>query len=134
MQVRLLGPVDVLVDGAARPVRGLRRIALLAMLALHPGEPEPVSEPATGSLAQTGGHTACPQPAAGKATSRSVEVTYTSPLPTAAGASADDLAFAVHSGVQVGRPQPASCDSSSSTCFGAPDTVRRAAGTDLKRR
>jgi DNA-binding SARP family transcriptional activator len=38
MQVRLLGPVDVLVDGAARPVRGLRRIAVLAMLALYPGE------------------------------------------------------------------------------------------------
>ncbi|HEY7101495.1 MAG TPA: tetratricopeptide repeat protein [Mycobacteriales bacterium] len=38
MQVRLLGPVDVLVDGTARPVRGLRRIAVLAMLALHPGE------------------------------------------------------------------------------------------------
>jgi len=38
MQVRLLGPVDVLVDGAARPVLGVRRTAVLALLALHPGE------------------------------------------------------------------------------------------------
>ena len=38
MQVRLLGPVDVLVDGEPRPVRGLRRKAVLAVLALHGGE------------------------------------------------------------------------------------------------
>ena len=39
MQVRLLGPVDVLADnGGSRPVRGLRRTAVLATLALHPGE------------------------------------------------------------------------------------------------
>ncbi len=38
MQVRLLGPVDVAVDGASRPVRGLRRKAVLAVLALHRGE------------------------------------------------------------------------------------------------
>ncbi len=38
MQVRLLGPVDVMVDGAPRPVHGLRRKALLAALALHCGE------------------------------------------------------------------------------------------------
>ena len=38
MQVRLLGPVDVVVDGAPRPVRGLRRAAVLATLALHPGQ------------------------------------------------------------------------------------------------
>jgi DNA-binding SARP family transcriptional activator/tetratricopeptide (TPR) repeat protein len=38
MQVRLLGPVDVVVDGEARPVRGLRRKAVLAVLALHAGE------------------------------------------------------------------------------------------------
>src|SRR5882724_2879803 len=39
MQVRLLGPVDVLADdGGSRPVRGLRRTAVLATLALRPGE------------------------------------------------------------------------------------------------
>jgi len=38
MQVRLLGPVDVAVDGVPRPVRGLRRKAVLAVLALHVGE------------------------------------------------------------------------------------------------
>ena len=38
MQVRLLGPVDAVVDGEARAVRGLRRKAVLAVLALHPGE------------------------------------------------------------------------------------------------
>ncbi|GAA3241693.1 AfsR/SARP family transcriptional regulator [Dactylosporangium siamense] len=38
MRVRLLGPVDVLVGGAARPVRGQRRKAVLAVLGLHPGE------------------------------------------------------------------------------------------------
>ena len=38
MQVRLLGPVDVTVDGVARPVAGARRKALLAVLALHHGE------------------------------------------------------------------------------------------------
>lgn len=38
MQVRLLGPIDVTVDGVPRPVPGLRRKAFLAALALHPGE------------------------------------------------------------------------------------------------
>ena len=39
MQVRLLGPVDVLTDnGGFRAIRGLRRTAVLATLALHPGE------------------------------------------------------------------------------------------------
>jgi DNA-binding SARP family transcriptional activator/tetratricopeptide (TPR) repeat protein len=38
MQVRMLGPIDVVVDGASRPVRGLRRKAVLAVLALHGGE------------------------------------------------------------------------------------------------
>jgi DNA-binding SARP family transcriptional activator/tetratricopeptide (TPR) repeat protein len=38
MQVRLLGPVDVVVEGEPRPVRGLRRKAALAALALHGGE------------------------------------------------------------------------------------------------
>jgi DNA-binding SARP family transcriptional activator/Tfp pilus assembly protein PilF len=38
MQVRLLGPVDVVVDGVPRPVRGLRRKALLAALALQAGQ------------------------------------------------------------------------------------------------
>jgi len=38
MQVRLLGPVDVVVDDAPRPVPGLRRMAVLATLALHCGE------------------------------------------------------------------------------------------------
>ncbi|MFC7248161.1 BTAD domain-containing putative transcriptional regulator, partial [Catellatospora aurea] len=37
-RVRLLGPVEVLVDGVARPVVGLRRRALLAALALQPRE------------------------------------------------------------------------------------------------
>jgi DNA-binding SARP family transcriptional activator len=38
MQVRLLGSVDVLVNGESRPVHGLRRKAVLATLALHCGE------------------------------------------------------------------------------------------------
>ena len=38
MQVRLLGPVDVLIEGSSRPVRGLRRKAVLAVLALHRGQ------------------------------------------------------------------------------------------------
>ena len=38
MQVRLLGPVDVMADEVSRPVRGLRRKAVLATLALHAGE------------------------------------------------------------------------------------------------
>ena len=37
MQVRLLGPVDVTVEGVARPVPGLRRKGVLAVLALHAG-------------------------------------------------------------------------------------------------
>src|SRR5262245_45024861 len=37
VRVRLLGPVDVMVDGEARPVHGLRRKAVLATLALHGG-------------------------------------------------------------------------------------------------
>ena len=38
MQVRLLGPVDVVVDDGPRPVPGLRRMAVLATLALQCGE------------------------------------------------------------------------------------------------
>ncbi len=38
MQVRLLGPVDVVADGGPRLVRGVRRKAVLAALALHGGE------------------------------------------------------------------------------------------------
>lgn len=38
MRVRLLGPVDVITDGAVRTVSGLRRKAILATLALHAGE------------------------------------------------------------------------------------------------
>ena len=38
MQVRLLGPVDVVVEGGPRPVNGLRRKAVLAALALHHGQ------------------------------------------------------------------------------------------------
>ena len=38
MRVRLLGPVDVVVDGVPRPVKGMRRKAVLATLALHDGE------------------------------------------------------------------------------------------------
>jgi DNA-binding SARP family transcriptional activator len=38
MQVRLLGPVDVIVDDESRPVHGVRRGAVLAALALHCGE------------------------------------------------------------------------------------------------
>jgi hypothetical protein len=37
MQVRLLGPVDVVLDGGPRPVPGLRRMAVLATLAQHAG-------------------------------------------------------------------------------------------------
>jgi DNA-binding SARP family transcriptional activator len=38
VQVRLLGPVDVVVNGEVRPVPGLRRKAVLATLALHCGD------------------------------------------------------------------------------------------------
>ena len=38
MQIRLLGPVEIVRDGAARPVPGLRRRAILAVLALRRGE------------------------------------------------------------------------------------------------
>jgi DNA-binding SARP family transcriptional activator len=38
VRVRLLGPVDVAVDGRSRPVNGLRRKAVLAALALHDGQ------------------------------------------------------------------------------------------------
>ncbi|MDQ3763266.1 MAG: tetratricopeptide repeat protein [Actinomycetota bacterium] len=38
VRVRLLGPVDVTVGGIARPVSGLRRKAVLAVLALRAGE------------------------------------------------------------------------------------------------
>jgi DNA-binding SARP family transcriptional activator len=38
VQVRLLGPVDVTVEGRSRPVNGLRRKAVLATLALHDGQ------------------------------------------------------------------------------------------------
>ena len=38
MRVRLLGSVEVVEGAATRPVRGLRRKAVLAMLALHRGE------------------------------------------------------------------------------------------------
>jgi DNA-binding SARP family transcriptional activator/tetratricopeptide (TPR) repeat protein len=38
MRVRLLGPVEVLVDGGLRPIPGLRRRALVALLALRRGE------------------------------------------------------------------------------------------------
>jgi hypothetical protein len=44
MQVRLLGPVDVVVDGEPRPVPGLRRKAVLATLALQSGEIVSVSQ------------------------------------------------------------------------------------------
>ncbi|MCE7010312.1 helix-turn-helix domain-containing protein [Kibdelosporangium philippinense] len=36
--MRILGPVDVTVNGIPRPVRGLRRKAVLAVLALRAGE------------------------------------------------------------------------------------------------
>jgi DNA-binding SARP family transcriptional activator len=38
MQVRLLGPVDVIVGGAARQVNGVRRKAVLALLGLNAGQ------------------------------------------------------------------------------------------------
>jgi DNA-binding SARP family transcriptional activator len=38
MQVRLLGPVDAVARGEPQPVRGLRRKAVLAVLALHAGD------------------------------------------------------------------------------------------------
>jgi tetratricopeptide (TPR) repeat protein len=37
LHVRLLGPVDVVVDDATQPISGLRRKAVLAVLGLHPG-------------------------------------------------------------------------------------------------
>src|SRR5262245_6713099 len=37
VQVRLLGPIDVMASGGPRPVPGLRRKAMLATLALHAG-------------------------------------------------------------------------------------------------
>jgi DNA-binding SARP family transcriptional activator/DNA-binding CsgD family transcriptional regulator len=39
MHVRLLGPVDIGVNGTSRSVRGVRRKAVLAVLALHGGTP-----------------------------------------------------------------------------------------------
>ncbi len=44
MQVRLLGPVDAVVDGKPRPVQGLRRKAVLAALALHHGDVVSIGE------------------------------------------------------------------------------------------
>jgi DNA-binding SARP family transcriptional activator len=38
VQVRLLGPVEVALDGGLRPVNGLRRKTILAALALHEGQ------------------------------------------------------------------------------------------------
>jgi DNA-binding SARP family transcriptional activator len=38
VEIRLLGPIDVVVDGESRPVRGLRRKAVLAVLALQHGQ------------------------------------------------------------------------------------------------
>ena len=38
VQVRLLGPVDVAAEGVIRPVRGLRRKAVLSVLALQRGQ------------------------------------------------------------------------------------------------
>ncbi|HKS99275.1 MAG TPA: AfsR/SARP family transcriptional regulator, partial [Rugosimonospora sp.] len=38
MRIRLLGPLDVVVDGVPRPVPGLRRRAILAVLALNRGK------------------------------------------------------------------------------------------------
>src|SRR5262249_20800191 len=43
LQVRLLGPVDVIDDGKPRPVRGLRRKAIVAALALHDGKAVSIS-------------------------------------------------------------------------------------------
>src|SRR5689334_13063400 len=37
MQIRLLGPVDAVVRGEPRPVHGLKRKTVLAVLALHGG-------------------------------------------------------------------------------------------------
>jgi len=39
--VRLLGPLDAVVDGVTRSISGRRRQAVLAVLAVHPGEPVP---------------------------------------------------------------------------------------------
>jgi DNA-binding SARP family transcriptional activator/tetratricopeptide (TPR) repeat protein len=36
--VRLLGPVDLVLDGAVRPLAGTRRKSVLAVLGLHPGQ------------------------------------------------------------------------------------------------
>jgi DNA-binding SARP family transcriptional activator len=38
VQIRLLGPLEIVAEGEVRPVRGIRRRAILAALALRPGE------------------------------------------------------------------------------------------------
>jgi len=37
LQIRLLGPVEVIIDGTARPLSGVRRKSVLAVLGLNPG-------------------------------------------------------------------------------------------------
>ena len=62
MQVRLLGPVDVVVDGEPRPVRGLRRKAILAV---RPGLVRGAGESA-GRVADAGHSRAGADPAGGR--------------------------------------------------------------------
>ena len=57
MRVRLLGPLDVVVGGAVRPVSGLRRKAVLATLALHAGQVV-----GTGRLVDVMGRDSAPAP------------------------------------------------------------------------
>ena len=59
MQVRLLGPVDVAADDGPRPVHGLRRMAVLATLALHCGE---IDRPRLRSMTSSPGAPGCPWP------------------------------------------------------------------------
>ena len=57
MRVRLLGPVDVMPGGEAKPVSGLRRKAVLATLALHVGAVIAEIEQVTGRARDDGGLT-----------------------------------------------------------------------------
>src|SRR3954447_22966374 len=98
--------VLVLPSGPAKSTLAKYTLSPLTVAPTFWIRPEPVSDPATGSLAQTGAHVFCPQPAARKASSRSEEVAYTRPLATAGDALADDFMVPLHSGPHVARPQP----------------------------
>src|SRR4051812_33529961 len=99
--------VLVLPSGPAKSTLAKYTLSPLTVAPTSWMRPEPVSDPATGSLAQTGAHVLCPQPAARNASSRSEDVAYTRPSATAGAALADDFMVPLHSGPHVTRPQPA---------------------------